>query len=452
MRRDLLIAAGPGEWRAALLEDGVAVEMFVERGDRCEPGSLHLGRVVRRVPALGAVLVDIGDERPAFLPFGEALGAARLDEGARALVQIRREGQGGKAARATMRVLVRGAHVELRIGRPGLVGGDALPEEDRATLVASAPLIPSLASGGGPGWGLRILEPAPVDILASEVAALAERWAEITARAESLQPPARLDPPATRATGFVAAAPDRIRCDDHAAIPEIRAAFPAAEVAYQAESDWPIGLDALFDVALSPTVAIGDGAVHFEPTRAGVLVDVDTGTAESGSPQRNALAANLAAAAVIARQIRLRRLGGGIIVDFIGLDRGDWRAQVRAALAAALQPDPARPQILGWTRLGHLELVRPRCGRPLAESLLVPAPGGVLVKTPATLAHEALRALWREARAQPARNWRVRAAPSVAAALEGAAAGAVRGLAARLGRPIAIAAEPSIERFQIEPA
>ena len=68
MRRELLISAGPGEWRAALVEDGMPIELRVERGEGYEFGSSHLGRVIRLLPALGAALVDIGGDRPAFLP------------------------------------------------------------------------------------------------------------------------------------------------------------------------------------------------------------------------------------------------------------------------------------------------------------------------------------------------------------------------------------------------
>ena len=91
MPGSLLIAAGPGEWRAAWVEGGTAVELYVERGDTPPPGSIHLGRVVRRTPGLDAVLVDIGTERRGFLPVGDAPRDLRLDEGARLLVQVRRE-------------------------------------------------------------------------------------------------------------------------------------------------------------------------------------------------------------------------------------------------------------------------------------------------------------------------------------------------------------------------
>src|SRR5262249_4608590 len=105
-------------------------------------------------------------------------------------------------------------------------------------------------------------------------------------------------------------------------------------------------------------------------------------------------------------------------------------------------------------RLGHLELVRPRRLRPLAEQLLETPAGGVPIKTAVTIAHEALRRLRREERAQPGRRWRLTVAPEVAAALAGAAADAVRAFEQRSGRNIAIAADPSLARgqFQISPA
>jgi ribonuclease G len=160
---------------------------------------------------------------------------------------------------------------------------------------------------------------------------------------------------------------------------------------------------------------------------------------------------NLAAAGTIARQIRLRNLGGGIVVDFVGLDSRSAREKLRTALAGALTPDPAAPQLLGWTRLGHFELVRPRRSRPLAEALLEPRSGGALVKTAVTVSHEALRALRRAARAQPGPRWRLTVAPDVAAALAGAAADAVRQAERRFASRIAIEADPGCdrERFQI---
>jgi ribonuclease G len=459
--RQLLIYAGPGEWRAALLEEGVPVELYVERGDRSEAGSIHLGRVARLLPALGATLVDIGGDRPAFLPQSEVLPRGRrLHEGERVVVQVRREAQAGKAARVTMAATVRGRLVELIVGRPGSADGAALltqlaPTPTLPRYHGGGSLIPSPASGEGLGWGLRLLEAAPGDALAAEAAALAQRWSGFFDRAAQLEPPARLDPVASLAASLARSLPgasDEIFVDEPAAIPGLRAAFPGAAVASQPEAEWPIDLDAVFEEALSATLALsGGGSVRFEATQAGMLIDVDTGTPETGSPERTGLMANLAAAGTIARQIRLRNLGGGIVVDFVGLDSRSAREKVRAALAEVLAPDPAAPQPLGWTRLGHFELVRPRRNRPLAEALLEPRSGGALVKTAVTVSHEALRALRRATRAQPGRQWRVTVAPEVAAALAGPVADALRLAEQRFARGIAIEADSGYqrERFQI---
>src|SRR6516164_2605736 len=337
LQRELLIAAGAGEWRAALLEEGIPVELYVERGDRSEAGSIYLGRVRRLLPALGAALVDIGADRPVFLPQSEfAPRGKRLHEGERVVVQIRREAQGGKAARVTMK--------------------------------------------------------APPALTAA-----AEGWSNVLDRAARLDPPARLHPIATFAAalaGVLPAAPDHIFVDDPAAIIDIHTAFPGAGAEQRPEAEWPIELDAVFAEALAETLTLpGGGRAHFEATRAGVTIDIDSGTPETGSPEQTGLAANVAAAALVAQQIRLRNLGGGIVVDFVGLDGRAARERVRSAVADALASDPVGPRILGWTRLGHLELVRPRRGRPLAEALLERRPDGALVKTAVTIAYEVLRAL-----------------------------------------------------------
>jgi ribonuclease G len=446
---ELLITAGPGEWRAALLKDGVPVELFVERGDWREAGSIHLGRVRRLLPALGAMLVDIGDDRPAFLRAREVLPRGRqLDEGERVIVQILREAQGGKAARLTTSVALRGALVELRWGRPGIRGGETLSSADRANLSAVA---------GEAVAGVRLLRPEPLDALIAEVMDLNRRWRDILDRAVRLAPPARLDPPLSFGAALAArlpAAPGQILVDDPAIVPELRGVFPDTVMQHKPEAEWPVELDAVFDQGLAETVGLaGGGSIHFEAARTAVLIDVDSGTPATGSLETTGLAFNLAAAEIIARQIRLRNLGGGIVIDFVGLEDRKLRERVRYTLAEALMPDPARPQILGWTRLGHIELVRPRRGRPLAEALLKPRPGGALVKTAVTMAHEVLRALRREARAQPGRRWHLTVTPDVAAALAGVAAAALRAIEERFGRTIAIEADPSLgrDRFQITP-
>ena len=153
---------------------------------------------------------------------------------------------------------------------------------------------------------------------------------------------------------------------------------------------------------------------------------------------------------MIARQLRLRRLGGGIVVDFVGLEGRGARDKLRQAMTAALAGDPAKPQVLGWTRLGHLEIVRPRHGRPLSEAMLEPRGIG---KSSLALAFEVLRLVQREARARPAANWQLVVSPAIETALRGPAAAGLRALETRLGRQILVTAESNRERaaFDIVP-
>jgi len=380
---ELLISAGPGEWRAAWVEGGEARELYVERGDTRPAGSRHLGRVVRVVPGLDAALIDIGDERPGFLPLRDVPEGAKAEEGARLFVEVRREAWADKAPRLTGK----------------------------------------LAAGDPPA---------------------------LAARAARLDPPAQLFPPPGLAAALalrLPGAPERIVADDAAVLAELRGAFREAEVRQSSAEDWAVDLDAAFTAGLAPSLTLrGGGTVHFEDTRAAMLVDVDTGTPETGSAERVALAANLAAAELIARQLRLRNIGGAVVIDFVGLDRRGARERVRQALEDALAGDPATPQLLGWTRLGHLELVRKRRGRSLADALLEP---GSPRPQPVALAHEALRRLSREARANPAANWRLAAAPGVVAALRGPAEAALRALETRLGRRVALHAESDRDGFDI---
>jgi Ribonuclease G/E len=368
VQHELLIAAGPGEWRAVWAEDGIPAELHVERGDIHPAGSIHLGRIVRLAAGLDAALVDIGEERLGFLP----VRGDPPHEGARILVQVRRETQRGKGALLSTR-----------------------------------------------------LNSTEADQLVDGAAAF--------------DPPTRLYP----ATGFAGSlklrlpgCPDRVLVDETGPVRDLRQAFSNAEIMQLPIGDWPLDLDALFESALAPTVPMpGGGAIHIDEGRAAVLIDVDTGSPERGPAERSARRANLAAARTIARQLRLRQLGGGIVVDFAALDAPRERERVRQALAAAVTGDPARPQLLGWTRLGHFEIVRPRRFRSLSETMLGP-PGRR--KSGATLAFEALRRVVAEARSNPAANWRLDVIPAVEAALRGPAAAALAALELRLGRRVAV--------------
>ncbi len=388
MSRTLFLSVSPGEIWAALDEDGeLAALRLMRTGAPSRVGEIFLGRVVALRPELPAALVDIGLDRPGFLDARDADpqgGIAGLTEGQALIVEVTKEARADKAA------------------------------------------------------GLRVLR------------ARGAKRERIETAARGAKPPARLaaarTPVAALLAGFLDARPDRIVIDDRAAFAEARG-FLAREapafadvLALHAEAT-PLfeaaGLAGALESVLGARVELPcGGALHIEPTHAGTMIDVDSGRAP-------ALAANLEAAREAARQIRLRNLAGPIVIDFVGLKKRQARDEVLAALEAALGADPEKPDILGWTRLGHVELVRRRRAAPLADILFERTLDGALRKTALTVALAILRAAEREARAQPGKALAVSVHPEIAAALtEGEGGAARRALEARLGLTLGIEAEP----------
>ena len=456
----LSIAVSPGEAWGALEEEGAIVELRVARaGGGARPGALYLGRIVALRPELPAALVEIGEARPAFLSAEDTLprkGLAGLAEGDAVLVQVKKEARADKAVGVTLRPLIEGEFIDLRPGRAGIsLRARGLDEAERRRLAAALERI------AAPGEGFDIRDAArgtSEDALAADAATVRARWQAVEAARRGARPPARLEPEDDPATELVAAwiapPPERIAIDDRAAFAAARQWLlrrrPALvpRLCFEARAFEAEGIAAQVAAALAPRVALpGGGALTIESTAAAVTIDVDSG----GAP---ALAVNLEAARIAARQLRLRNLAGPIVIDFIALRDPQERARVRAALAAALAPDPAAPQLLGWTRLGHMELVRPRRFAALEEVLFERTADGGRIKTALTVALEALKAAAQAAETGPARALRLGLAPEVAACLEAGAARAARAaLEARLGTKIALAAEPGRPRaaFDIAP-
>ncbi|HEX3973568.1 MAG TPA: ribonuclease E/G, partial [Stellaceae bacterium] len=329
MSKTLACQVSPGEVWAALEEDGALIGLRVAReGTADVVGGVFLGRIVALRPELPAVLVDIGLDRPGFLD----------------------------------------AHdVDRKRGIDGLTEGQALIVE--VTKAARA----------DKAAGLRVLRPADT------------RRAALEATARDVTPPARLDQPEP---AIIRAARPLLRddiasvlVDDRGAMMTLRRNDPdlAERVAFHGD-DAPLfetlGVADQVDAVLQPRVPLpGGGAIFIEASHAATMIDVDGG-------ERGALAANRAAVGAIARQIALRNLAGPIVVDFVNLKNREDRDTVTAALKAALAEDNAKVELLGWTKLGHFELIRPRREPPLADLLFEQADEGTMRKTALTVALE----------------------------------------------------------------
>jgi len=332
-----------GDWQgrgvAARFVDGVLDDLFVD-GDDISPGAILRGRVGRPVKGLGGAFVDLPDGTRGFLR-----QTSGLAPGQPVLVQVSGVAEPGKAVPLTTRLVFKGRFAILTPGAPGLNISRALQDEGlRADLDA-------LARAGMQG--------APEDLGAILRSACAE--GDLDEIAEEL--------------GELRALALAVLADTNGA-PELLLAAPdAREGAWR---EWPApdiyddSADALEDhgfpeaiaALLDPVVPLSHGGqMIIEPTRALVAVDVNTGPDTSPAA---GLKACLAAARALPRELRLRGLGGQVVIDFAPCPRKD-RAVVEQALKKLFRSEGAETTLAGWTPLGNFELQRKRDRAPLAS-------------------------------------------------------------------------------------
>lgn len=275
--------------------------------------------------------------------------------------------------------------------------------------------------------------------LFADLERLRARWIAIEDRrrlaTESSNVPAELwremGPVGRALRDYVGARLDRIRVNAAPGFAEARAwLFEHAPnyVARLERFDDPAGLFELFEIEADIAAALGrrielpsGGAIVFGETEALTAIDVDSGRASSRGHafEEQALKINLEAATAIARQLRLRGIGGIVVIDFLHMENAAYRAQTVNALREALKRDPAPHKVLGMSALGLVEMTRKRIGEPLATRLFDNCPtcdgDGRLPSLPSVLA-ELLRRTWREATSSPAGGkLEIACAPDVAA-------------------------------------
>jgi ribonuclease G len=455
MERRLIIETGFGETRAALTEDGRLVELRVGRtGDPAPSGSLHLGRVLSVDPALDAAFVDLGLGRPGLLPLRDA-GKASPSDGETVLVQVTRAATEEKGPRLSARLALPGRGLTLRPGRPGLAFASTLADpEDRERIAGLLKPVSPREDGVLVDGGAAALAPP---VLKAEFERLTGLWNRVKGQAGRLDPPSVLwageETGARALLDWAAGGLAEIVVSDRAAgvalstlaSERLGDAVPDVTVAttpglFEAE-----GIEEAIEAALVPEVPLeGGGYLLIEQGRTLTAIDVNSGGGESGRPRRP----REANAVAIARELRLRAIGGLVVIDFIDLKAPSARGPVIDALKAALAVDPVGAEVAGVTRLGLVELTRRRTGPSLMELLTEPAGigGGGRVRRLDWVARELLRRAQREARANPGRSIGVTASPAIAGLLDGALKRARDELERRLGRPLDLVADPSQPR------
>ncbi|MSP67840.1 MAG: hypothetical protein EXQ96_07060 [Alphaproteobacteria bacterium] len=448
---ELLLSIAPGVVLGALVEAGRTVEAWWEPA-AADPavGDVFLGRVANVRRELAAAFVDIGGERLAFLPLGEA-GAAPV-EGATALVQVVAPALDEKAPRLTGAVRLEGRYLVRVLGEAGLHLSQRIP--DQATRQRLDALFTALS---WPGAGAVIARSraavAAPEAIAAEAARLAATEAELRQRAATGSAPCRVHAAPSPVVAAILAHGEgavAIRIDDAAALAAARRfvaeAMPelASRLAHAGAGEDVFAaadVEGAIRAALEPEVPLaGGGHLLIEAGRTLTAIDVNSGVPETGQGREaTALVVNLAAAEEIARQLRLRGIGGLIVIDFLRLRAATDRARVSDALAAALARDPAPTRVLPFSALGLVEMTR---RRPRGASGFAAAAGAAALL---------LRRIGREAAAS-AGPLVVTASVSVAAALAAAFAGGLAGLEAAVGRRVRVVGDPgrAADRFEVQ--
>jgi ribonuclease G len=483
MNEEFLINFTPQETRVALMEQGTVQELHVERtGGRGIVGNIYLGRVVRVLPGMQSAFIDAGLDRTAFLHVADIWGEKNgnggprvierlLAEGETVMVQVLKDPIGTKGARLSTQISLAGRLLvylpqEKHIGISQKIEDEAGREALRERIQA---LLPADEQGG---YIVRTMaENATDDELAADIAYLRRLWQEIRHRAQNAAPPFLLHHDLTLAQRVLRdlAGPEtaRIVIDSRENFQKLTAFAHEFMPQLAPLLEHYTGERPLFDLyavedeiqkALARRVDLKSGGyLIIDQTEAMTTIDVNTGAFVGnrfgGNFDDTIFKTNLEAAQTIARQLRLRNLGGIIIVDFIDMEQSDHQAAVLAELDKALARDHTRISINGFTQLGLVELTRKRTRESLAHVLCEPCPtcgGRGVIKTVQTVAYEILRELLREARQFTAREMRVLAAPPVIDLFLDEESQAIAMLSDFIGRPISLQAEPSYNQEQYD--
>jgi ribonuclease G len=443
MSIEFLINVTPQETRVALVEQGVVQELHVERtASRGIVGNIYLGKVVRVLPGMQSAFIDIGLERTAFLHVADIWSDRQHGESARPIERILAEGQslmvqvlkdpiGTKGARLSTQISLAGRLLvylpqEKHIGISQRIEDEAEREALRSRLTA---LVPEDERGG---FIVRTMAESASDVeLAADIAYLRKLWSEISGSTVGLFPPKVLHEDLSLGQrtlrDLVTDETSRIRVDSRENFQKL-AAF-AAEYTPKVLPllEHYAGERPLFELynveeeiqkALARRVDLKSGGyLIIDQTEAMTTVDVNTGGFVGARNFDDTIfKTNLEASQAIARQLRLRNLGGIIIIDFIDMENVEHREMVLEEFRKALARDHTKMTINGFTALGLVEMTRKRTRESLAHLLCEPCPtcsGRGEVKTARTVCYEILRELMREARQFNAKEFRVLAAPNV---------------------------------------
>jgi ribonuclease G len=498
--KQLLINVAPWETRVALLEDTTLVELYIERrGERGIAGNIYKGKVSRVLPGMQAAFVEIGLEKAAFLHVSDLPGPGelppevtregdtpeleeapvprrrrderpieeRLQKGEEILVQVSKEPMGSKGARVTAHVSLPGRYLVYMPGTQHI--GISRRIED----VAERDRLREIVEAERPADGGLIVRTACEGVTKREVhddvRFLTRLWARLQKTAAAVAAPALvhadLDLVLRVVRDLFTSDVDRVSIDgpaDHQRVLEfVSALMPRlASRVHLYEGVTPLfdqhGVETKIARALERRVWLKSGGyLIFDQTESLTTVDVNTGRyVGKKNQEETVLRTNLEAAKQVVQQLRLRNIGGIIVIDFIDMEKVANRKKVFDALQEAVRKDKARSNVLRISELGLVQMTRKRTRESLEQLLMTPCPhcgGAARVRSVETLAYDALRRVQRSVTGETdSTRVALRVHPEVASFLHEDERRCVEALERLVGRAVTVEPAADFTREQME--
>ena len=482
MSEEILVNHQAHETRVALVQHGIVQELLLERTvSRGLVGNLYLGRVSRVLPGMQSAFVDIGLERAAFLHVADLWQTRHgepttphqpieklLFEGQTLLVQVIKDPLGSKGARLSTQVSIAGRLLvylphDPHIGVSQRIGDEADRQELRARVQQ---LMPEGEKGG---FIVRTLaEDAGSDELGADITYLRGRWKQILETSRTKSAPALIYQELALSQrvlrDLASEATSALIVDSQQALEHMHE-FASAWMPSMSHrirlhrAERPLfelhGIEQEISRALSRRVDLKSGGyLIIDQTEAMTTIDVNTGSYVGGRNfDDTVFRTNLEAAHAIARQLRLRNLGGIIVVDLIDMREAAHREAVLAELRKASLADRTRIAINGFTTLGLVEITRKRTRESLSRVLCEPCPiclGTGQVKTARTICYEILREIEREAGQFNPREFRIVASQAVVDLFLEEEAQSLAALCDTIGRQVSLMVETIYSQEQYD--
>ncbi len=487
MQEDILINWSPQETRVAVVENGALQELHVERTlERGLVGNVYLGKVSRVLPGMQSAFIDIGLERAAFLHVadvwhppaeGETISAARstatqipiekqVFEGQSLMVQVIKDPIGTKGARLSTQISIAGRMLVFLPQDDHLGVSQKIPPEQRDELRRR---LQVLVGDQGGGFILRTNgEEATDQELADDIGYLRKAWARIRLAATKLPATSLLHQDLSLLQrvlrDLTSEFTQSIKVDSKEQFAMMKAFgqefMPAAaQKLLHYKGERPIfdlyAIDEEIAKALGRRVDLKSGGyLMVDQTEALTTVDVNTGGFVGARNFDDTIfKTNLEAAHAIARQLRLRNLGGIIIVDFIDMAPEEHREAVLVEVRKQLARDRVKTMCGGFSQLGLVEMTRKRTRESLAHMLCEPCPvcaGKGIVKTARSVAYDIFREILREARQFNPKEFRVVASPKVIELFLDEESQHLAGLSEFIGKPVSLQSESAMGQEQYD--